>query len=76
MGCPSKRLMTKVKQLYFGSNSKGNLSANDTIQLTSTLNLNQEPIIFQVGRRHFAVLLAQMKPKLLLIWIDLIIRGS
>ena len=50
MDCPSERLMAKVKQIYFGDNVKGDQVSHDTLHLTSTLNLNQEPIIFQVGK--------------------------
>jgi len=55
MDCPSERLMAKVKQIYFGDNVKGDQVSHDTLHLTSTLNLNQEPIIFQVGKTegHF-----------------------
>ena len=49
MDCPSSRLIGKVKKIYFGDNALNSQVRNNTLHLTSTLNLNQEPIIFQVG---------------------------
>lgn len=46
MDCPSERLMTKVKQIY--NVKEGDTASSNTLHLTSTLNLNQEPIIFQL----------------------------
>lgn len=48
MYCPSSRLMAKVKKIYFGDNVQNSQVRHNTLHLTSTLNLNQEPIIFQV----------------------------
>lgn len=49
MYCPSSRLIAKVKMIYFGDNVQNSQVRHNTLHLTSTLNLNQEPIIFQVG---------------------------
>jgi len=49
MDCPSNRLIAKVKKIYFGDNVLNSQVRHNTLHLTSTLNLNQEPIIFQVG---------------------------
>lgn len=46
MYCPSDRLITKVKNIYIGEKLRKNQTI--TLQLTSTLYVNQEPIIFQV----------------------------
>ena len=49
MYCPSSRLMAKVKKIYFGDNIQNSQVRHNTVHLISTLNLNQEPIIFQVS---------------------------
>lgn len=56
MDCPSKRLIAEVKKIYFGNNVPKNQVMHDALHLTSTLNLNQEPIIFQVGGQHLFLL--------------------
>lgn len=48
MYCPSDRLITKVKNIYVGEKLPKNQTI--TLQLTSTLYMNQEPIIFQVSK--------------------------
>ena len=55
MDCPSKRLITKVKKIYFGENLQKSQFSHKTLHLTSTLYMNQEPIIFQVSNEKFVV---------------------
>ena len=52
MECPSLRLMTKLKQIY-STEGVQQVNHNNMLYLTSTLYLNQEPVIFQVGTECF-----------------------
>ena len=52
MECPSLRLMTKLKQIY-STEGDQQVNHNNMLYLTSTLYLNQEPVIFQVGLNAF-----------------------
>lgn len=48
MYCPSERFISKVKNIYIGEKLQKSQTSLRTLQLTSTLYVNQEPIIFQV----------------------------
>ena len=52
MECPSLRLITKLKQIY-STEGDQQVNHNNMLYLTSTLYLNQEPVIFQVGLNAF-----------------------
>lgn len=50
MYCPSERFISKVKNIYIGEKLQKSQTSLRTLQLTSTLYVNQEPIIFQVSK--------------------------
>ena len=58
MECPSLRLMTKLKQTYSPEGDQ-QVNHNNKLHLTSTLYLNQEPVIFQVGTECFCATASQ-----------------
>ena len=50
MYCPSERFISKVKNIYIGEKLQKSQTSLRTLHLTSTLYVNQEPIIFQVSK--------------------------